>query len=208
MRDYTGMRSGRLTVIGFDHKTPSNHIYVKCKCDCGNEVVVRASCILRQTTKSCGCYATERNKEKSTTHGMFGTRLYNIWAGMKRRCYDPKTQGYRFYGARGITFCDDWKNFEPFYEWAKNNGYSDNLTIDRINPKGNYCPENCRWVDYKAQARNTSANKIVTYNGLSLCLAEWAERFKINYETFLSRLRRGYSFDEAIHHKKYSIRRH
>ena len=205
MKDYTGIKSGRLTVIGFDHKTPTNHVYVKCKCECGKEVVVRASFILHQTTKSCGCYAAERKKEKSTKHGMFGTRIYNIWMGMKRRCYDPKTDGYKFYGARGITFCDEWNDFKPFYEWAMENGYSDDLTIDRIDSTGNYCPENCRWVDYKSQGRNKRSNTRATYNGVTLCLSEWAEKFGIKYETFLSRLRRGYSLEEALMHKKYSV---
>lgn len=207
MKDYTGLKSGRLTVIGFSHKTPTNHVYVKCKCECGKEIVVRASCILRQTTKSCGCYALEKNKERSTKHGMYGTRLYSIWAGMRRRCYDPKVDAYKYYGARGITYCEEWDNFKHFYKWAMENGYKDNLTIDRIDFNGNYCPENCRWVDNLAQARNRGDNKRVTFNGITLCLSEWAEKFKINYETFLSRLRRGYSFEEALFHKKHSIRR-
>lgn len=205
MRDYTGIKSGKLTVIGFDHKTPTNHIYVKCHCECGNDVVVRASSILRQTTKSCGCYAKEKSKIKATKHGMFGTRLYNIWAGMKRRCYDPNVETYRFYGAKGINFCDEWKSFDAFYEWSKKTGYNDSLTLDRIDSKGNYCPENCRWVSGLDQARNRKNNKKVTYNGLTLCLSEWAEKFNINYETLLSRLHRGYSFEEAINHKKHSI---
>lgn len=201
MIDYTGMRSGRLVVIGFDHKTKTNHVYVKCKCDCGKECVVRASCIKRGTTKSCGCYAHDRNVEHSTKHNGFGTRLYNIWSGMKRRCYDPRTQAYKFYGLKGITYCKDWENFEPFQKWAFSHGYSDVLSLDRIDNSGDYCPENCRWVTQKEQARNKSNNHVVEYKGEKFCTSELAEKCGINYNTFLGRLRKT-TVEEAVNHKK------
>lgn len=198
MRNYIGLKSGRLTVIGFDHKTATNHVYVKCQCDCGNMVVVRASSILRKITKSCGCYAAERNKEKSIKHGMFGSRIYNIWAGMKRRCLDCKLQSFKWYGAKGIRYCKEWERFEPFFDWAKKNGYNDTLSLDRIDPTGNYCPENCRWATCKQQARNKSNNTVVEYNNEKHCLSEWAEKFNINYSTLLTRLRKGCSIEEAL----------
>ena len=203
MKNYVGLKSGRLTVVSFDHKTSTNHVYVKCRCDCGNEVVVRASSILRQTTKSCGCLAAERNKEKSTKHGMFGSRIYNIWAAMKRRCVDSKTQAFKWYGAKGIGFCKEWEQFEPFFIWAKENGYSDNLSLDRIDSNGNYCPDNCRWTTFKQQARNRANNTVVEYNNEKHCLSEWAEKFNINYSTFLTRLRKGYPFEKALLGKEY-----
>ena len=203
MKDYTGIKSGRLTVIGFDHKTKTNHVYVKCRCECGNETVVRASSILRKITQSCGCLGREKSKEKATKHGMFGTRIYNIWAGFRRRCYDKKVDAYKWYGAKGITYCKEWDKFENFYEWAKNNGYNDDLTIDRIDVNGNYCPENCRWIPIEEQARNKTSNTVVEYNGEKRCLSEWAEEYNINYETLLTRIRRGFPFEEVLNHEKY-----
>lgn len=203
MKDYTGIKSGRLTVIGFDHKTPTNHVYVKCKCECGNEVVVRASCILRKTTQSCGCLKKDKNREKSTKHGMFSTRIYQIWMGMKRRCYDKKIEAYKWYGGKGIKYDEDWECFENFYKWALENGYDDSLTIDRIDPNGNYCPENCRWISNKEQARNKTSNSVVEYNGEKHCLSEWAEIYGINYETLLTRIRRGFPFEEVLNHEKF-----
>lgn len=81
-------------------------------------------------------------------HGMAGTRLHHCWKNMKQRCYNPNRERYKNYGARGITVCDEWLLFENFKCWAINSGYSDNLTLDRIDPDKNYSPENCRWVSY------------------------------------------------------------
>lgn len=203
MIDYIGLRSGRLVIISFHHKTKSNHKYFICKCDCGKEVIVRGSSIVQQKTKSCGCLAKEKSKERGTKHGMFGTRIYRIWSGIKRRCYDPKVSAYKWYGGKGINYCKEWESFSNFYEWAKNNGYKDNLTIDRIDVNGNYCPENCRWIDDTEQARNRSNNKIIEYNGEKHCLSEWSEIYNINYETLLTRIRRGFPFEEVLNHEKY-----
>jgi hypothetical protein len=97
---------------------------------------------------------TEENMPRPETHGMHKTRLYRIWHGIKNRCFNKNTIDYSRYGARGITVCSDWHTFIPFMLWAKENGYSDELTIDRIDPNGNYCPENCKWVTVLENSRN------------------------------------------------------
>lgn len=109
------------------------------------------------------------------THGKSNTRLYGIWTGMKTRCYDKRCAKYYRYGARGISLCDDWaRDFSTFYDWAVANGYSDNLTIDRIDNDGNYCPENCRWITAAEQAANKSTNHRVSHAGQTHTIAEWA----------------------------------
>lgn len=123
----------------------------KFECDCGNTVEIRISKVIDGQYVSCGCLRGERNY----THGMRYTRLYETWCGMKKRCFNENHENYQWYGAKGVSVCDEWKNsFKSFYNWSISNGYTDELTIDRINPFGNYEPSNCRWATMKEQARN------------------------------------------------------
>ncbi len=166
--DLTGQRFGKLFVIEqTDSKiTPSGQKqrqYV-CKCDCGNTVIVRSLSLRKGEAKSCGCLRVEQAKENLKTikpkHGLRFTRLYGIWKNMIQRCYNPKAVHYDRYGGRGIKICNDWKDDpETFYKWAMSNGYTDELTIDRINNDGNYEPSNCRWITMKEQAQNRHARK-------------------------------------------------
>ncbi len=109
-------------------------------------------------------------------HGGTHTRLHKTWIGMNRRCYDKTDNSYKYYGARGIVVCEEWRNsFIKFREWALANGYSDNLTIDRKDNDGNYEPSNCRWVTIKEQNRNTRNNRVMEAFGERKCLADWAD---------------------------------
>ena len=160
IKDITGQRFGRLTVLKLSHISSDREAMWNCVCDCGNSFTTSGRRLRRGWTKSCGCLAKEKVIERSISHGKYGTRLYNIWQGMKDRCNNTNNQAYKHYGGRGIKVCDEWKdNFQAFYEWAMANGYIDNLSIDRIDVDGNYEPSNCRWATAKEQANNTRRNK-------------------------------------------------
>ena len=153
------MKFGRLLVVNQSEnrrlKSGRSIVFWHCVCDCGNEIDVRAQGLVDSNTRSCGCLNKEKVIERSTTHGLFYTRLHRIWSGMKQRCYYCKDKHYQYYGVRGITICDEWRNnFKVFYDWAITHGYSDELTIDRINNDGNYEPSNCRWATNSEQQLN------------------------------------------------------
>ncbi len=125
-------------------------------------------------------------------HGQTGTRLYNVWRSMKERCYSSTYVQYKRYGGRGIKICDEWRNdFQAFKAWAIENGYTEGLTIDRIDNDGDYEPNNCRWVDMKTQARNTSKNVYIEHEGKRICLSELAEIYGLKAEVVISRYHRG-----------------
>lgn len=134
------------------------------------------------------------------THGLTNTRLYRIWCNMKTRCYCKTDFHYPRYGARGIVVCTEWKNdFQAFYDWSMSNGYSDDLTIDRIDVNGNYEPQNCRWADNFTQANNTRRNRYYTYNNETHTLTEWSRIVGIKREILKDRIfKLGWSFEDAI----------
>ena len=164
----------------------------------------------KQTYVYLGYYPTRKEAEKSLNkldfqatktykHGYYGTRLYGIFQQMKQRCYDKHSTNYKNYGGRGITICDEWKNnFENFYSWAVMHGYSDDLTIDRMDVNGNYEPSNCRWATKKEQARNKRTNKIVEINGEKHLVVEWAEITGLSIGCIYGRIRRGEKGEDII----------
>lgn len=191
--DLTGRRFGRLTVIGIDDRG-TRKSYFWCQCDCGNMKSVRSDSLIAGAIRSCGCMKKEQdriNLEANHSHKMSGTRPYEIWQGMKKRCYNEHDARFGRYGGRGIIVCDEWRNdFNVFYEWALKNGYSDNLTIDRIDNDKGYSPENCRWVDQKQQARNRSSNIRIKIGNATKTLTEWCEIFELDMKTILARYKR------------------
>lgn len=135
----------------------------------------------------------------TTKHGKCRTRLYHIWNGMKMRCSNHRNIAYKYYGAKGVSVCDEWRDdFIPFYEWAMANGYQDSLTLDRIDTDGNYCPENCRWATNKEQQNNTAYNRLYTYQGDTLDVTQWAERTGLPRNMIYKRLYRGWSIEKAL----------
>ena len=138
---------------------------------CGTDFKANTNDIKSKNTKSCGCYNKRRASETHKTHGLGSTKLYIVWKEIKSRTLNPKSKKYNDYGGRGITICEEWLDIQNFYDWAMSNGYSDGLSIDRIDNEGGYSPENCRWTTQIIQCRNqrmpknnTSGYKGVSYN--------------------------------------------
>jgi len=193
VHDLTGQKFGLLTVIGLA-ETETRKTYWVCKCDCGNMKTVRSDSLLCGAIKSCGCIKRKQdevNLTKNHRHKMSGTRIYSEWQGMKGRCYNKGSARYADWGGRGIKVCEQWRNsFESFYTWAMANGYQDNLTIDRIDNNGNYCPENCRWVGQQEQCRNRRSNINITIGNSTRTLMEWCEIFQVDYTNVNARYHR------------------
>lgn len=193
-----GARFGRWTVIKENGRSKKGEKMYDCICDCGVTKTVSSSNLRYGTSRSCGCLARELTSQRSKTHGMSDTRLFNIWRGMRTRCYSKSDYHYKWYGARGITVCDDWKNdFHSFYDWAMENGYQDGLSIDRIDNNGDYCSENCHWITQHEQTYNTRKNVYLTYNGETKCVSEWSDIIGISNGTLYHRIKCGWS-DEKI----------
>ena len=165
VKDMTGQRFGRLSVLGRAGITPYGEATWRCQCDCGGIVFVAGSSLRRGHTKSCGCLRDEIESKIHSTHRKTKTRLYNVWTHIIQRCYNPKHTAYKRYGGRGITVCDEWRNdFMKFYDWAIATGYDENAafhecTIDRIDNDKGYSPDNCRWADAKTQNANKSNSR-------------------------------------------------
>lgn len=200
VKDLTGQRFGRLLVL---KRNPTNsndgHVRWDCLCDpehegCGNTVPITSNVLTKGTTLSCGCY----KRELSTTHGLRHTAENNIWRGIKQRCYNEKHHKWKSYGGRGIAMCEEWYcSFEAFYR-DMGPRPSPEHTIDRRDNGKGYCKENCRWATKEEQANNTRTNIFYTHNGVSKTLAAWCKEYNIDYYVVYSRLKNGWSLEQAL----------
>lgn len=191
--DLTGQKFGKLTVIGADDRGIRKP-YFYCMCECGRLKSVRSDSLKSGKIRSCGCLKKEQDKVNlimNHKHKMSHTRIYSIWQNMKGRCNNIHDPRYDRYGGRGIKVCEEWeKDFTKFYAWALENGYSEDLTIDRIDNDGDYTPENCRWADQKEQARNRDTNIKITIGRSTRTLTEWCEIFGLDFKTVVARYNR------------------
>ena len=201
LKNLIGQRFGRLLVTGISPvRGKRKEVVWECLCDCGNKHFVTTSNIHSKGLKSCGCYVREIfAKNQVPTHGLTRERPrpYRIWSGMRQRCNDQKNKDYPNYGGRGIKICPEWDDYLTFWEDMKE-GYSDQLTIDRIDNMKGYSKDNCKWSTTKQQINNTRVNRLVTYKGETTTTTLWAEKIGMSSALLRYRLDSGYSVEEAI----------
>lgn len=200
---HTGKRFGRYIVLEESKSIISGsrtRIYVKCLCDCGVIKNVRLDSLKNKHIVSCGCYNREisRLQKPRLKHGLHGSRLYGIWKKMRERCHGKNALAN--YGGRGIFVSEEWRNnYLSFYTWAIENGYTDELTIDRINTNGNYEPSNCRWTTYEQQANNKRSNIKYKYQGELLTLPQISKKSGFGFPTLYRRINEnGLSLKQAL----------
>lgn len=201
VNNISGMKFGRLTVtkhIGRLRPKSRNHFW-EAICDCGKVVQVMGTNLIAGDTKSCGCLQREkarRNGPRNWIHGLTKTTTYNIWDSMLQRCNNPKRKDYPRYGGAGITVSERWQEFSNFL--ADMGERPPGLTLDRIDSKLGYSRENCRWATVTEQNRNQKSNRFFTHNGMTKCMSEWAEYAGMKATTFETRIRKGWSLEDAI----------
>lgn len=199
--DYTGRRYGKLLVLKRGTRNEKRGLYSwVCKCDCGNVKEVIGADLRNGNTNSCGCMSSRNFAgERTKTHGMSSTKIYNVWCSMLRRCNNPNTKSYKDYGARGINVCAKWTTFEGFYE-DMGTSYKEGLTIERIDPNGDYCKENCKWITKPEQALNKTNVMTVTYKGETGPLKTICRKHDLNYMAIYKRIKyRGWNVEKALH---------
>ena len=211
--DLTGKVFGRLKVIGFHHteikyygekKNKCYKHYWLCECTCNNRVIKEGGSLRKGNCGSCGCLMREVASKNKKKHGEADTRLYKVWQGMRRRCYDKKCANFKNYGKRGIRVCEEWSNYIPFRDFMLSLGYDESLphgvqTLERIDVNGNYEPSNCRLATKQEQNLNKRNNHFVTYKGVTKTITELANKYKLDAEVLMNRINNyGYTIEEAI----------
>lgn len=201
--DITGNKYGTLTVLGPEGKNDRGVLW-RCKCDCGAEVVKVGDDLKFGRTKTCGDHNIHKpNRKRSEPRP--DKRLYSEWYTMLNRC-SKKYHGKKYYYDKGITVCEEWNDYSVFKTWSLQNGYSDELTLDRIDVNGNYEPNNCRWVDMKVQQNNKTSNVRIAIGDETRTLKEWSEYYDIPYGTVKARRLKGWPVDrlfEPLHKNQY-----
>lgn len=194
--DITGENFGRLTAHHVTGRNKHNQLFWHCTCDCGNEATVLGFLLRQGQTQSCGCLARETIAAVNYSHGKADKPIYRIWRSMMQRCYDKNSHAYSRYGARGISVCERWQDFEKFY--ADMGDRPEGMSLERVDNDGDYSPENVVWAGAKAQARNRRSTVYLEHDGQRKSMAEWAEETGVKIATLWARVNRGMPVDIAL----------
>lgn len=195
----TGRQFHRLTVLEEVPTARNSPRRLRCRCTCGVDIETNAQNVFRGLTRSCGSFKIELTVSRTRTHGLTNTPEYRVWAGMKKRCYNPRSKSYRDYGLRGIAVCARWLNDFPAFLADMGSRPSVLHSIDRIDNDGPYAPDNCRWAIKTTQANNTTRNHALTFNGETRTISEWTRRLNFaNPLIILKRLQRGWSIERTL----------
>jgi hypothetical protein len=187
--DLTGQQFGKWTVIG-EAEGIGRKAHWNCICHCGNRNIVCGTVLRRGKSKCClQC--------RNASHRKSNTPEYKAWQSMKARCQNPSDKRYKNYGGRGISICPEWESFETFFA-DMGQRPSSKHSIDRIDNSKGYSPDNCRWTTQAKQLRNTRRTRLITFQGETRCIADWAEILGIHRNTITGRLRRGWSVENAL----------
>lgn len=200
--DLTGRRFGRLVVLG----QASRSRYWVCQCDCGRQKEIFSTNLTGGLTASCNCARTEQHRARLLRHGdtarvngtVRHTKEFQAWYGAKYRCFNPRDGGYKRYGGRGITMCEEWRNDYAAFLRDMGRAPTKKHSLDRIDVNGPYAPGNCRWATDSEQQNNRRSNRYLSYAGRVVTLAQLAAETGVKASTLISRLDRGWSVDEAV----------
>lgn len=203
IKNISGQTFERLTVIRFVGSSKYGPVWL-CQCNCGSTINVCGKSLKSGNTRSCGCLQKETVTRTSTKHGLHGSRVYQIWADMRRRCQTPSCGSYEEYGRRGIKVCQRWERFVLFLE-DMGHPPTDKHELDRVDNNGHYEPDNCRWATEKTQARNRRSNRILDFQGESMAVVQWSEKLGISQSVINSRLRNGWSVERTLSTPKRNI---
>ena len=194
--DEVGNVYNKLTVLEFAGNTKGRDSRWLCRCECGNTTTVARGDLRDDSIKSCGCH-------RAIAGGMSNSTEYTSWKEMKRRCYNANYDDYHLYGGKGITVCQRWLDaFVNFFEDMGLKPFPE-ATIDRLNGDGNYEKDNCRWATKMEQSQNTSKTRMLTFNGETHCLREWARRLGITHRTLSARLAKGWPHEKVFSSEHY-----
>lgn len=190
-------KKSRLTQVGNQFRTgkgSKSAAVFECSCD-NRRVVLIVANVKNGHTLSCGCVSRDVVTERNYRHGKSKTNTYNVYRTMRARCENVRTKAYSQYGGRGITVCERWKSFEAFFG---DMGDANGMTLDRVDVNGPYSPENCRWTSWKVQQRNRRNNRLLTFDGITMCSAEWADKTGLSQSMINLRLKRGWTIEQTL----------
>ena len=194
---------GRWTILDDTPIKEGKYIKYLCKCECGTIKYVKKRLLHDGQSKSCGCLAREKFIARNKKHGHAHSHLYFVWTSLRHRCNCPSSESYHNYGERGIKVCSEWDDFETFSKWAYSNGYDDTksgreLSLDRIDVNGDYCPKNCRWISMYDQQDNKRNTIRITYNNETHTIKEWAKITGLNNQIIYQRFRKGHQLSDVF----------